>query len=420
MLHAWAMIRGGWGDRVLLRWMLPLVALCVNAAGCATFGVRTGGYHVVRPTDTIQTIAAKYHVSVQQLAEWNNIQQERGLPVGHRLYIPARRMDRSDAFFATQILPNAPKLAAAKPAVGAAVNPKLRGMGKPTNTAAASVIAAPNATAISAAASPDVTAEAPPNSGEPAPAVDPLAITLFHGKFAWPLAGTIHSPFGIRAGHRHDGIDIGGAVGDPIHAAASGEVAFAGVLSGYGNIVIVRHPDNYYTAYAHNSANLVEKGARVRAGQTIAKVGATGRASGPHLHFEIRDGQQARNPLFFLAPRNASDVQYAKASGADVAAVVTAKSPSPTVHTVQVIPAPQVATAHPQEAHGVSAEKNVPPTNDRAKMVRQSRNTKPAPASAAPTLAASTASRWKKFTPAARQSRPKVNTPFRAHARGAH
>lgn len=129
-------------------------------------------------------------------------------------------------------------------------------------------------------------------------------IRLHHGKFAWPVDGPLNSGFGMRHGRRHDGLDIGAKKGTPIRAAAAGVVAFEGKLAGYGNLVIVRHPDRYYTAYAHNARHHVRKGERVRQGEVIAKVGTTGRTTGPHLHFEVRHGQQARNPLFFLEPKN--------------------------------------------------------------------------------------------------------------------
>ena len=83
-------------------------------------------------------------------------------------------------------------------------------------------------------------------------------------------------------------------------AAANGEVIYSGALRGYGNIVILRHNDGLVTIYAHNQKNLVREGERVRRGRVIARVGQTGRASGPHLHFEVRKDNLARNPLRHL------------------------------------------------------------------------------------------------------------------------
>jgi murein DD-endopeptidase MepM/ murein hydrolase activator NlpD len=116
----------------------------------------------------------------------------------------------------------------------------------------------------------------------------------------WPIEGQITSRFGPRRGSFHDGLDISSPLGTPILAAASGEVIYSGALRGYGNLVILRHREGYATVYAHTQKNLVKEGERVRRGQAIARVGQTGRASGPHLHFEIRKDNLARNPLRYL------------------------------------------------------------------------------------------------------------------------
>ena len=117
---------------------------------------------------------------------------------------------------------------------------------------------------------------------------------------SWPIAGQITSKYGPRRGSFHDGLDISAPLGTPILAAASGEVIYSGALRGYGNLVILRHSDGYVTVYAHTQKNLVQEGERVRRGQVIARVGQTGRASGPHLHFEVRKDNLARNPLRYL------------------------------------------------------------------------------------------------------------------------
>ncbi|HKI62391.1 MAG TPA: M23 family metallopeptidase [Mariprofundaceae bacterium] len=124
------------------------------------------------------------------------------------------------------------------------------------------------------------------------------------GKMLWPVRGKITSAFGRRGSRMHDGIDIGVDRGTPIHAAASGEVVYSDQrLSGYGKLVIIRHAGNVFTAYAHNQRNLVRKGDRVRAGEIIARVGSSGRASGPHLHFEVRRGSTPVDPLAYLPRR---------------------------------------------------------------------------------------------------------------------
>jgi murein DD-endopeptidase MepM/ murein hydrolase activator NlpD len=119
-------------------------------------------------------------------------------------------------------------------------------------------------------------------------------------RFTWPLVGAVSSGFGRRSGRSHDGIDILGEPGDLIVAAEAGVVAHSGPLGSYGNLVVVRHTGRFATAYAHAQQILVERGARVARGQPLAEVGATGNATGPHLHFELRRGEDAVDPLPFL------------------------------------------------------------------------------------------------------------------------
>ncbi len=122
--------------------------------------------------------------------------------------------------------------------------------------------------------------------------------------FSWPIKGLITSHFGNRTlgGRRdyHTGIDIDGRTGDSIRAAESGKVSFSGCISGYGNTIIVDHPGGYSTVYAHNSTNLVQKGQSVSKGEIIARLGATGNATGSHLHFEVRVNSKPANPLNYL------------------------------------------------------------------------------------------------------------------------
>jgi len=123
----------------------------------------------------------------------------------------------------------------------------------------------------------------------------------YKGQLLWPVNGIVTSKFGRRGSRMHDGIDIGAKEGTPVHAAAAGVVVYADSrLTGYGKLVIIRHVRNLFTAYAHNQRMLVKKGERVRAGDVIARVGHTGRATGPHLHFEVRQGSTPVNPLAYL------------------------------------------------------------------------------------------------------------------------
>jgi murein DD-endopeptidase MepM/ murein hydrolase activator NlpD len=116
----------------------------------------------------------------------------------------------------------------------------------------------------------------------------------------WPVQGPITSPFGMRWGRMHEGIDIGVPYGTPIHAAASGTVIYAGWMSGYGNLIVVDHGGGLATAYGHQSALAVGNGATVSQGQVIGYVGCTGHCFGPHLHFEVRVNGQPVDPLGYL------------------------------------------------------------------------------------------------------------------------
>jgi murein DD-endopeptidase MepM/ murein hydrolase activator NlpD len=98
----------------------------------------------------------------------------------------------------------------------------------------------------------------------------------------------------------HDGIDISAPRGTAVRAAAAGRVLYSDRLRGYGNLVILDHGDGFATVYAHNTRNDVSAGERIAAGQVIATVGETGQTSGPHLHFEVREDNVARDPLAYL------------------------------------------------------------------------------------------------------------------------
>lgn len=119
--------------------------------------------------------------------------------------------------------------------------------------------------------------------------------------FIWPVDGVVISAYGHREGQPHEGIDIAAPVGSPIWASAEGDVAFAGEQAGYGRLVIVRHPNDLVTVYAHNAKNCVEARARVRQGEVIALVGQSGEATSPAVHFEVRVGQKTVNPGKHLA-----------------------------------------------------------------------------------------------------------------------
>lgn len=213
-----------------------------------------GPVHVVQPGETLYRIARRYGVDPDELADANEIADPTKLAVGRELVIPQRGQ----------------------------------------TTAAAPAARASGVASEPSRSPPRVQARTTVSRREPARTAGQDAI------LRWPLQGVLYSRFGPRGATRHDGIDIAAPEGTPIGAAADGVVIYAGVQRGYGNIVIVRHAGDLITIYAHNQKNLVKEGDEVKAGQPVARVGRTGRATGPHCHFEVRRGTTPHDPLDFL------------------------------------------------------------------------------------------------------------------------
>jgi murein DD-endopeptidase MepM/ murein hydrolase activator NlpD len=141
-------------------------------------------------------------------------------------------------------------------------------------------------------------------------------------KLEWPLQGVVTQGFGpspywfepsVRAGdttypHFHTGVDIAATWGQPVHAAVAGHVEYAGWQGGYGYTVVLLHDSGLRTLYAHLSRFTVGRGQSVAAGQQIGTAGATGNATGPHLHFEVRpQPQTVADPIAYLDPAQAAD-----------------------------------------------------------------------------------------------------------------
>jgi len=124
------------------------------------------------------------------------------------------------------------------------------------------------------------------------------------GAFLWPVRGNIVAIYGSRSdGSHNDGINIAAPKGAAVEATEAGTVAYTGnELRGYGNLILVKHPNGWISAYAHCDQMLVQRGQRVARGQVIARVGSTGNVSEPQLHFELRRGNHPVDPREFLAP----------------------------------------------------------------------------------------------------------------------
>ncbi|MGH2742157.1 MAG: murein hydrolase activator EnvC family protein [Thermoleophilaceae bacterium] len=132
----------------------------------------------------------------------------------------------------------------------------------------------------------------------PAPAAGPIRQGT--GQLIWPVNGPLVSPFGMRWGRLHAGVDIAAGSGTPIRAADSGTVVLMGWVGGYGNYTCIQHTGSLSTCYAHQSSFATSNGASVGQGQVIGYVGCTGHCFGDHLHFETRVGGSPVDPMGYL------------------------------------------------------------------------------------------------------------------------
>lgn len=138
------------------------------------------------------------------------------------------------------------------------------------------------------------------------PKTSPTVTQKSSRSYRWPVMGRINSPFGwrrhpiTRRRDFHTGLDIKAASGTAIRSAREGNVVYSGWMGGYGKVVVVEHSGGQSTLYAHCSSLLVRQGTNVSVGQNIARVGSSGRTTGPHLHFEVRNGNSPVNPLQYL------------------------------------------------------------------------------------------------------------------------
>jgi murein DD-endopeptidase MepM/ murein hydrolase activator NlpD len=174
----------------------------------------------------------------------------------------------------------------------------------------------------------------------PAPgngACGPLRLTA-------PVKGTVTSGFGPRWGRNHEGLDIAAPSGTPIRAAECGIVSFAGVQSGYGNMVCVKHSSRFETCYAHMTNYAVSQGQRVDQGEVIGYVGCTGNCTGPHLHFETRVDGAARDPRPYLGGGSVPGAPTVEAAAAK--AKLTASIRKDVAHARVTAKATTLAQAH--------------------------------------------------------------------------
>ncbi|MEM9305133.1 MAG: peptidoglycan DD-metalloendopeptidase family protein [Pseudomonadota bacterium] len=244
--------------------------------------------YVVRRGDTLYAIAWRYGLDFRELARWNGIGDPFTIFVGETLDLEEpRRMPsvRGSEATAVAVPDRAPAPAPREPER------------TPPQTRSEPVTQAPAPTQRSTPAP----AARPPAASRPAPTPPPAA-SGGEVRWRWPADGPVLSSFSASDANRK-GIDIGGQGGDPVRAAAAGEVVYSGAgLVGYGELIIIKHDERYLSAYGHNRKRLVSEGDRVEAGAVIAEMGDTG-ADRPMLHFEIRDKGKPRDPMGYLPGR---------------------------------------------------------------------------------------------------------------------
>jgi murein DD-endopeptidase MepM/ murein hydrolase activator NlpD len=278
--------------------------------------------YVVVKGDTAYGIAARHGVSISALIQMNDMRPPYLLQIGQVLVLPARvdapalasapqvaalPTDRQPKPFVPEGVPVVQTQAGGVlPQPGGVTSsglPPLQGAPAPQPSSSSDPPAdTPLEIGPARPAAPTQTAQIEPPPAKPAPAGDPLPVLKPDSPFIWPVDGKLVSRFGpAKDNLRNDGINIAAPVGAPVKASAAGTVAYAGnELRGFGNMVLLRHEDGWVTAYAHNSALLVNKGDKVGQGETIARVGSSGNVDTPQLHFELRKGTKAVDPLKVL------------------------------------------------------------------------------------------------------------------------
>lgn len=240
--------------------------------------------HVVRPGDTLMGIGRLYGQNVNDLVVWNNMMDPNQLRVGQEIRVSPPGGAAPEPVAVVQPVEIRP----IAPAGGMQEVPVMhepRGGKQPYSDQAWAAIRPGSSL--------------PPSVPGTAPgAAPPAAVT--DSAWLWPAAGQVIAGFNEAT---NKGLDIAGSPGDPVIASAAGKVVYSGGgLRGYGNLVIIKHNDDYLSAYAHNQTLLVQEGDEVRKGQQIAELGSTD-ADRPKLHFEIRRQGRPVDPVQYLPAR---------------------------------------------------------------------------------------------------------------------
>ncbi|MFA7606068.1 MAG: peptidoglycan DD-metalloendopeptidase family protein [Rhodocyclaceae bacterium] len=256
--------------------------------------VRGAREHVVQPGDTLMGIGRLYGQHPSDLARWNGLSNPHQINVGQRLVVAPPGSTGGGSMGSSvepvavaqpvQVIPVAPDVS---PVTPVPVKQTPQGGKQPYNDQAWAAVR-PGAMS-------------PPPT--PVPTTPPATTATTAPKssaWIWPASGRLIAGFNEAS---NKGVDIGGNPGDPVVASAGGKVVYSGSgLRGYGKLVIIKHDENYLTAYAHNRELLVKEGDSVTQGQKIAELGSTD-ADKPKLHFEIRRQGRPVDPMSYLPPR---------------------------------------------------------------------------------------------------------------------
>jgi len=259
---------------------------------------------IVGKGDSVYALSKRHGVSTRAIIEANNLKPPYRLRIGQRIILPRARVytvRRGDTLSEIAQGQNVDMYALAranglKPPYVIRIGQKLRLPG----VSGTQVAVAPRAPVVKDDPPPKrkpITAK----TAQPRKSVAPPPPRTGKG-FLWPVRGPVLSSFGTKAkGLHNDGINIKASRGAPVVASENGVVAYAGnELRGFGNLLLIKHSGGWVTAYAHNDALLVKRGDKVKKGQRIAKVGSSGSVKSPQLHFELRKGKRAVDPLKYM------------------------------------------------------------------------------------------------------------------------
>ncbi|MBR4475275.1 MAG: peptidoglycan DD-metalloendopeptidase family protein [Alphaproteobacteria bacterium] len=258
----------------------------------------------VTPGDTLYSLSRKYSIPVNDLAVMNDLTAPFALYAGQKLKVP----DLSTAPVRTaKPSETKPVKTESAPATKQTDKPKTeqKQSAKPGQKQTEKQ---PVKQATKQAQKPAQKADKKQPTQNPkakpttAAAKKPAIMARSSSRFSWPVRGKILSNYGAKTnGLFNDGINIGAVRGSSVLAAENGVVAYAGnEVKGMGNLVIIQHSDGWMTVYAHMDSMLVRRGSRVGVGQKIGTVGQTGKVDKPQLHFEVRKGTKAYNPIQYL------------------------------------------------------------------------------------------------------------------------